>query len=325
LITVYKHENGSTEIIKQVDSSFLAAAVRSGSGIWLWVDLAGPTPAEAQILTDVFHFHELAIEDALAEIHNPKVESYGTFLYLILHAIDFRAREHAFRTQEVDFFLGENYLVTMHAGTSRSIARIGDICSRNDRVLGEGPAALLHRIVDAMVDHYRPEVDKLADRLDALEKEVFQGPKQTLVKRILDYKRDIASLRRVVLPQRDAVSRLARREFSQISESLSYRFRDVHDHLVRLADEAIYFHDRISSLLEAHLSNVSNQLNGVMKVLTIISTVFMPLTVLTGAYGMNVPLPHLPGGNDAQFWWIVGIMLSTTVTMLWLFKRKGWI
>jgi magnesium transporter len=325
LITVYKHENGSTEIIKQVDSSFLAGAVRPGSGLWLWVDLAGPTPAEARILTDVFHFHELAIEDALAEIHNPKVESYGTFLYLILHAIDFRAREHAFRTQEVDFFLGENYLVTMHAGTSRSIARIGDICSRNDRVLGEGPAALLHRIVDAMVDHYRPEVDKLADRLDALEKEVFQGPKQTLVKRILDYKRDIASLRRVVLPQRDAVSRLARREFSQISESLSYRFRDVHDHLVRLADEAIYFHDRISSLLEAHLSNVSNQLNGVMKVLTIISTVFMPLTVLTGAYGMNVPLPHLPGGNDAQFWWIVGIMLSVTLTMLWLFKRKGWI
>jgi magnesium transporter len=325
LITVYKHENGSTEIINQVDPSFLAAALRPGSGIWLWVDLAGPTAAEAQILTDVFHFHELAIEDALAEIHNPKVESYGTFLYLILHAIDFRAREHAFRTQEVDFFLGENYLVTMHAGTSRSIGRIGEICSRNERVLGEGPAALLHRIIDAMVDHYRPEVDKLGDRLDALEKEVFQGPKHTLVKRILDYKRDIASLRRVVLPQRDAVSRLARREFVQISESLSYRFRDVHDHLVRLADEAIYFHDRISSLLEAHLSNVSNQLNGIMKVLTIISTVFMPLTVLTGAYGMNVPLPHLPGGNDAQFWWIVGIMLSVTFTMLWFFKRKGWI
>ena len=138
------------------------------------------------------------------------------------------------------------------------------------------------------MDNYRPEVDKLADRLDAMEKEVFQGPKQTIVKRILDYKRDIASLRRVVLPQRDAVGRLARREFSQISEGLSYRFRDVYDHLVRISDEAMYFQDRISSLLEAYLSNVSNQLNGIMKVLTVISTMFMPLTVLTGVYGMNV-------------------------------------
>ena len=118
------------------------------------------------MLIDVFHFHELAVEDALAEIHHPKVESYGDYLYLILHGIDFKAREHAFRTQEVDFFLGAQYLVTFHNGTSRSISRIGEICGRNEHVLGEGPAALLYRIVDTMVDNYRPEVDKLGDRLD---------------------------------------------------------------------------------------------------------------------------------------------------------------
>jgi magnesium transporter len=215
--------------------------------------------------------------------------------------------------------------VTYHNGTSRSIGRIGEICGRNDRVLGEGPAGLLYRIVDTMVDNYRPEVDKLADRLDALEKEVFARPKSTLVKRILDFKRDVASLRRVTMPQRDAVGRLARREFPQIPEALSYKFRDVHDHLVRFSDEAIYFQDRISGLLDAHLSNVSNQLNGVMKVLTIISTIFMPMTVLTGMYGMNVPLPHLPGGEHAQFWWILGIMASVTFVMLTLFRRRGWL
>jgi len=301
------------------------AWLKPGSGIWVWVDLNEPTPDEAKVLTDVFHFHELAIEDALAEIHNPKVESYGDYLYLILHGIDFKAREHAFSTQEVDFFLGEQYLVTFHSGMSRSIGRIAEICSRNDRVLGEGPAALLHRIIDTMVDNYRPEVEKLGDRLDHLEKEVFQRPKPSLVKRILDFKRDVASLRRVVLPQRDAVGRLARREFPQISESQSYRFRDVHDHLVRLADEAMFFQDRISSLLDAHLSNVSNQLNAVMKVLTIISTIFMPLTVLTGMYGMNVPLPHFAGGERAQFWWIAGIMLSISATMLWFFRKRGWL
>jgi magnesium transporter len=321
LITVYKHQAGSTTIADRVDPAWLA----TGSGIWVWADLSSPTPEESRVLTEVFHFHELAIEDALAEIHHPKVESYGAFLYLILHGIDFKAREHLFRTQEVDFFLGSQYLVTVHGGTSRSVFHVAEICGRNDRVLGEGPAALLYRIIDTMVDNYRPEVDKLGDRLDALEKEIFQTPRQAVVRRILDFKRDVSSLRRVVMPQRDAVAGLARREFPQITEPLSYRFRDVHDHLVRLADEAMYFQDRISSLLDAHLSNVSNQLNGVMKVLTIISTIFMPLTVLTGMYGMNVALPHLPGGARIQFWWIAGIMAGVTVAMLTFFKRRGWL
>lgn len=321
MITVYKHENGSTQIVDRVDPSWLTPQ----SGIWVWVDLSAPTPDETKILTDVFHFHELAVEDALAEIHHPKVESYGEYLYLILHGIDFKAHRHQFATQEVDFFLGPQYLVTYHGGSSRSIGRITEICTRNARVLGEGPGALLYRIIDGMVDNYRPEVDKLADRLDAMEKEVFQRPRETLVRRILDFKRDVASLRRVVMPERDAVGRLARREFPHISEQLAYRFRDVHDHLVRLADESVFFQDRITSLLEAHLSNVSNQLNGVMKVLTIISTIFMPMTVLTGLYGMNVDLPHLPGGPYAQFWWILGIMAATSAVMLAFFRRKGWL
>jgi magnesium transporter len=321
LITVYKHERGSTQVIDRVDPAWL----KPDSGVWLWVDLSDPTPDETKVLTDVFHFHELAIEDALAEIHQPKVESYGDYLYLILHGIDFKARTHEFATQEVDFFLGPQYLVTFHSGTSRSIGRISEICTRNNRVLGEGPSALLYRIIDGMVDNYRPEVDKLADRLDTLEKEVFQRPSQALVRRILDFKRDVASLRRVVMPQRDAVGRLARREFPQISEQLAYRFRDVHDHLVRLADESVYFQDRITSLLEAHLSNVSNQLNGVMKVLTIISTIFMPMTVLTGLYGMNVELFRFPGSDPAQFWWVVGVMASICAAMLLFFRRKGWL
>jgi magnesium transporter len=321
LITIFRHENGSTRKVERVDPAWLAADSR----VWVWVDLSEPNAEETRILTDLFHFHELAIEDALAEIHHPKVESYGEYLYLILHGIDFRAREHTFTTQEVDFFLGPKYLVTFHTTQSRSIVRVGEICGRNDHVLGEGPTALLYRIIDSMVDHYRPEVDKLAERLDALEKEVFQRTKQTIVKRILDFKRDVASLRRVVLPQRDAVGRLARREFSIISEQQSYRFRDVHDHLVRLTDEAMYFQDRISSLLEAHLSNVSNQLNGVMKVLTVIATIFMPLTVLTGMWGMNVPLPHFPGGERAQFWIVGTLMVGIAVMMLWFFRKRGWV
>jgi magnesium transporter len=321
LIKVYKHEAGATQCVERVDPAWLAPE----SKVWLWVDLDQPTPEEGRILSEVFHFHELAVEDALSEIHHPKVESYDGYLYAILHGIDFKAREHRFQTRDVDFFLSPSYLVTVHPGVSRSIGKVGSLCTRNPMILGEGPAALMYRIIDTMVDNYRPEVDQLNERLDTLETEVFKRSDAILARRILDFKRDVASLRRVVLPQRDIVGRLARREFPVISEAMAYRFRDVYDHLVRLADEAMLFQDRITSLLDAHLASVSNQLNSVMKVMTIISTIFLPLTVLTGLYGMNVTLPHLPGGGEVQFWWVVAIMIALSASMLYFFRRRRWI
>jgi magnesium transporter len=321
LITVQKHERGITECVGSVDPAWL----RPDSGVWVWVDLDQATSEEARILSTVFHFHELAIEDALTAVHQPKIESYGEYLYLILHGIDFSATKHRFQTRDIDFFLGQQFLVTVHKGASRSIERISQACGRDTRVLGEGPGVLMYRIVDTMVDNYRPEVEKLGARLDKIETEVFEEPKPDLVRRILNFKKDVSSLRQVVLPQRDAVGRLARREFPLVNEPLAYRFRDVHDHLVRLSDEAMFFQDRITSILDAHLNSVSNQLNAVMKVLTIIATLFMPLTVLTGMYGMNVDLPHLPGGDRAQFWWIAGMMLAISVVMLAFFRRKRWI
>jgi magnesium transporter len=321
LIKVYRHERGKTDCVDRVDPAWL----KSGSGVWVWVDLDSPTPAEARVLSDVFRFHDLAVEDALSETHHPKIESYGDHLYLILHGIDFSAAEHCFRTKDVDFFLGEQFLVTVHPGVSRSIGKVSGACVRDSRVMAEGPGMLLYRIVDTMVDNYRPEVEKLQQRLDELETEVFESPQPELARRILNFKKDVSSLRRIVLPQRDAVGRLARREFSLVGEQLAYRFRDVHDHLVRLSDESMFFQDRITSILDAHLSSVSNQLNAVMKVLTIIATLFMPLTVLTGMWGMNVTLPHLPGGDAAQFWWVAGIMLVLSVSMLAYFHKRGWI
>ena len=321
MITIYRSQGGVTACTDRVDPAWLAP----GSGVWVWVDLSAPTLEETRILSDVFHFHELAVEDALSEIHHPKVESYGDYLYLILHGIDFREAEHCFKTQDVDFFLGEQFLVTVHPGISRTLTDLRGVCVRNHRALGEGPVALMHRIIDAMVDHYRPEVDRLNDRLDKLEEEIFERPDARLAKQILDFKADVSSLRRVVLPQRDAVARLARREFPIISEPLAYRFRDVHDHLVRLVDEAMFFQDRVTSLLDAHLSQVSNQLNGVMKVLTIIATIFMPLTVIVGLWGMNVSLPTLPGGDPAQFWWVTGLMLALGAGMLGYFRRRRWL
>ena len=321
MISVFVHQNGATRCVDRVEPDWL----RAESEVKLWVDLSAPTKEEGTILSNVFHFHELSIEDAMSEIHHPKIESYGSYIYAILHGIDFKAREHAFRTQDVDFFLGPNYLVSVHPGLSRSIGKMADMCTKNNRMLGEGADALMHRIVDSMVDNYRPEVDKLQDRLDQLEREVFGSSNRSLAKRILDFKRDISSLRRVVQPQRDVVNRLGRREFSLISEPVSYRFRDVYDHLVRLHEEAIFLQDRISSLLDAHLSTVSNQLNGVMKILTVITTTFMPLTFITGLYGMNVGLPLWGFSQDRVFWLLLAAMLTISGGMLVVFRKRGWL
>ena len=321
MISVFLHRNGTTEPQGSVEPAWLAP----GSDAVVWVDLSNPTADELRVLSDSFHFHPLAVEDAVAQRHHPKIEQYGNYLYLILHGIDFRASQHRFATHDTDFFLGPNYLVTVHDGQTRTIPSMHDQCVRNARLLGEGPAALMHRIVDAMVDHYRPEVDKLEHKLDQMEAGVFDRPDRHVMRDILSLKRDITSLRRVTLPQRDAIGRLARREFGLITDEMAYRFRDVYDQLVRLADEGLMFQDRMASLLDAHLSSVSNRLNRVMKVLTVITTIFMPLTLLSGLWGMNVPLPQFPGGPGAQFWWILGIMVATIATMLGVFRRMRWL
>jgi magnesium transporter len=290
----------------------------------IWTDLESPTEDEARLLRDLFKFHELAIEDAVAELHHPKVEDYPKFMYLVLHGIDFQASVHRFATHEIDFFLGANFLVTVHDAASRSIERWRGLCPRNPHLMREGPAALLHRIVDVMVDNYAPEIDKIEARLEELETQVFEHPDPTIVREILDLKRDVGALRRVTMPQRDVVSRLARREFGLIPDTVTYRFRDIYDHLARFSDEALAMQDRVTGLLEAHLSLVSNRLNEIMKVLTIISVIFMPLTVLTGLYGMNVTLPHLPGGENAQFWWVIVFIAMIGFVMLGVFRRWRW-
>ena len=154
---------------------------------------------------------------------------------------------------------------------------------------------------------------------------MFEEPSANPLKEILLLKRDVSSLRRVALPQRDALGRLARREFPEIPDALAYRFRDVYDNLVRLNDDAISFQDRVTGLLDAYLSSQSNRLNQVMKVLTVIATIFMPLTVISGMWGVNVPLPVFPGSAASQFWWVSGVMAAISGVMLWMFRRMRWL
>jgi magnesium transporter len=287
------------------------------------VDLT-PDEEARRLLTDLFHFHPLSVEDASSTLQYPKVESYQGYLYVVLHGIDPKPKREQFSTRDVDFFLGRNYLVTVHDGASRSIAQMRDVCGRHEHILAEGPVALLHRIVDTMVDNYRPVIEEIEGRIGRLEEQAFSG-QERLARQILKLKRELSGMRRVMVPQRDAIGRLARREFHMISDEMAYRFRDVYDHLVRLTEETVIFQDRITGIFEVNLSTVSHRLNQVMKLLTVMSTIFLPLTVLTGMWGMNIPLPHFPGPPEHQFWWIGAIMVAVIVGMLVFFRRNKWI
>lgn len=321
MVSVFVHRDGKTEQVSSVDRRWLNPSL----GVYVWVDIAAPSKPESLILSETFGFHPLAVEDAMSERQFPKAEAYDGYLYVVLHGINFQKSESCFATHDVDFFLGPTYLVTVHDGTSRSIGEMREHCPRNAKLMAEGPVSLFHRIVDTMVDHYRPEIDKLEDRIDELEEQVFESPRSDFIREILKEKRDVSSLRRIVTPQRDVIARLARRDFVDISTEMSFRFRDVHDHLVRVTDDALNFQDRITGILDAHLSNVSNRLNEVMKVLTIASTLLLPPTMLAGFYGMNVPLPHFPGGEAAQFWWLAGICIAVAGSMLAYFRIRRWI
>lgn len=320
MIRYFVHREGRTTAEETLDPAWIQA----GSGAHVWADVAEPTAADGAVLRELFGIHELAVEDALSATHHPKVETYGDLLYVVLHGINFHASEHAFDTHDTDFFVTAQFLVTVHDGRRRSIAHVADLCGKSGHILAEGPMALMHRIMDTMVGHYHPEVDELEDWLDDLERQVLQSPGQQLTSEILAVKRDITSLRRIVIPQRDVLGRLSRREFAMIGQEVAYRFRDVYDQLVRLSDDAIIFQDRVTGILDAHLASVSIQLAQTSKLIAVVATLFGPLTVLTGLYGMNVPLPHMPGGEVAQFWWVLGLMGSASLAMLLWFRRSGW-
>ena len=244
MITIHLHRSGQTEQATSIDRAWLAP----GSGVYLWVDLASPSIPESLVLSDTFAFHPLSVEDAMSGRHSPKVEAYDGYLYAILHGLEAQPAGQGVDTYDVDFFVGENFLVTVHDGRSAALDELRQHCARTPKIVGDGPVPLFHRIADAVVDGWRPAMARLDESIDALETAVFEKPAPPVVRDVLTAKREVASLRRVLAPQRDAVARLAHRDFVDISTEMSFRFRDLHDHLVRLVDDAALCDDRLAGL-----------------------------------------------------------------------------
>jgi magnesium transporter len=291
----------------------------------VWVDLTSPVgETEAAIVRDVFKFHPLAIEDCFESRAHPKVDEYDGYLYIITHGLSAGATAEISEPVELDAFLGANFLVTFHMAASRSVAAVIEQVTRTGLPLRHGPAAVLHAILDRQVDGIESVFDHIEDRIETLEDAVFARPRNDHIAALLSVKRNILELRRWTAKQREVLLRLGRREFPLISAQDALLFRDVHDHVVRVNDLLESFRDMLTSIQEAYLSAVSNRTNDIMRFLTLFSTIMMPLTVLTGVYGMN--FEHMPELKSIYGYPIViGAMLVIAGAMLLYFRHRGWL
>lgn len=322
--------------IRRLSLKEFAAAYARGGGVF-WVDMEDPQEAEDEtILVSILDLHPLAIEDCRRgqdeEGHLPKVEDFGEYLFIIFNPIgiaDGAGREGArgllnITTSQLSAFLSRRLLVTHHYKPLPATASAAILCEKNPQTLGRGPDYLFHLIIDHVVDSYSPILDHLDDAIDAMEDDVFRAPTQRTMARILRLKKDITTVRRIATYQREMLNRLSRGEFGTlITQEETIYYRNVYDHLVRMTDLADSHRDVVTGLLDAYLSITSNNLNQVMKVLTIISTIFLPLSFITGFFGMN--FRYLPGLE-----WEYGVaaatvfMLAVGVGMLWAFKKRKW-
>jgi magnesium transporter len=290
-----------------------------------WIDLEDPTPEESRLLEDPFHFHPLAIEDCLAEVHHPKLDDYEGYIFVIAHGIRFDAPRDEFITRELDVFLGKNFLITHHEGLMRSIATTREQCSKGlVASFARGPDFLMHQILDQLFEHYFPNLDALEDMIQLVQVEVFEKPTRETLDKIFALKRDVMRLRRICMPQREIINRLARAEFGVVSPRAAVYFRDIYDNLYRIVDASMQYHDLVQGTLDAYLSAVSNRLNETMKRLTVIGAIFAALTVITGVYGMNFDfMPELHWKYGYLMVW--GLMLAATGSLFYWFKKKDWI
>jgi magnesium transporter len=320
VLNYFRASGGHIEHHTELD----AALLKSDPEALHWIDLEDPTVREASILEDPFHFHPLAIEDCLSEVHHPKVDDYGDYAFFIVHGIRFDAPTDQFITRELDIFLGRNYLITHHKGPMRSISWARDQCTKDQlHSLHRGVDFLIHNILDQMFEHYFPNLDAIEDKIQLVQVEVFENPTTPTLDHIFTLKRDVQTLRRICSPQREIVNRLARGEFKVISPRAAVYFRDIYDNLYRIVEASYAYQDLVQSTLDAYLSMVSNRLNETMRRLTVIGAIFAALTVLTGIYGMN--FEHMPELRWRYGYFMVWALAAViTGGLLWWFKRKKW-
>ncbi len=294
----------------------------------LWVDFSGETPEASLPILEGFKFHPLAIDDALQEIHSPKVDDWDEYLYIVLNYMMVNPEDWEAMIDELDIFVGRNYIVTHHDQPMDFIDEVWNLYQRDTRHAGEGADHLLYRLADNLVTHYMPIVEQVDEALDEIEDQLFARPSPATLQKLFTLKRILLTMRRVTLPQREVLSKLARDDFRVIDPRDRIFFRDIYDHLVRIHDLNESLRDLVGSVLDTYLSVVNNRMNEVMKTLTIITTLFMPITFITGFFGMNFfePAAQLLGWTSRQAFVLMLVItgLLPIIMYTWM-RRRTWV
>lgn len=296
----------------------------------LWVDFISEPPETSLPILEAFGFHPLAIDDALQETHVPRLDDWGEYLYIVFNYMDMDLNGNSWETQvdELDIFLGKNYIITHHDNQISAVDETWVVCDRDERNVQEGADHILYRIADHLMANYMPTVEKIDDAIDQLESQVFDRPSPTTLEKLMEVKRVLVAMRRIIIPQREVLNKLARDDYPVIDRKDRVFFRDIYDHLVRLHDLNESLRDLVGSVLDTYLSVVNNRMNEVMKTLTVITTIFMPLTFLTGFFGMNFfePLGNLRDWTtNLSFYITMAIIVFLPIGMFIWMRRRTWL
>ncbi len=291
----------------------------------LWLDLASSGPDTIAVLRDVFGFHPLAIEGVARFGQRPKIEDYDDFVYIVAYGGPVADGGHL---MEVHCFYSEHYLVTVHQCVLPAISDSCDAIRRHHPIGPPHPITALYHVLDALADSMFPYLAAFDDRIDALQDEIYIRPNDKQLSDMFGMKRELVEARRLVTPERDMLSSLLAGsvELPGMTAEKEKYFRDLYDHLIRISDLVDSYRDLLSSSMDAYLSIVSNRLNVVMKQLTIIATVFLPLSFLTGFFGQNFAwMVQRLGSLDVFLILGVGTEILAVAGLFWLFRRRGWL
>jgi magnesium transporter len=296
-------------------------------GLHVWVDMEQPTDEEAKlVLEGVFGFHPLAIEDCLQPSERPKVDEYDNYLFMVIHAVHYTRGAEEFHTTELNVFMGKDYLVTYHRDPLQSITATVDRVMKNATAVARAPDRLLHTILDFLFENYRPVLEEFSVEVAELEDKAMATVTKNILSGVLRVRREVQQLRQIVTPQREVIARFARGEFKFVRLHLVPYYRDLYDQLVRISDMTENYRDSLANILQVQLNLQQAQVNRVIKMLTVLATLAMPLFIITSFYGMN--FSHFPReGSDpfTAYVWVFSVTGLCTAALYWWLKRKGWL
>jgi magnesium transporter len=299
----------------------------------LWLDIQGPVepldPKLEEWLCNTFHFHPLAVDDALRETHVPKVDEWGDYLYIVFHVATIGPNSESLELEELDFFLGRNYLVTYHTCPLPILDEDRNKIEHDPRDrLRHGADHLLYHFLELAIDQSLAVIEKLDEQVDDIQNAVLENASSKNLKAIFRIKRSAIRLHKTLSPQREVLNRLARDPYQPVQAKHRVYFRDLYDHVVRIHDISESLRDLISGVLEIYLSVVSNRTNDIMKTLTIATVMFMPMTFMVGFFGMNFfgeALALKVAWPRALLFWGTNAIMAISPCFIWIYaRRKKW-